>query len=62
MVVGPGPVLRQVGLGIAIEGRAISGKGVLEQLAPFFLGRAPSMVAADQIRCGLGNLFWIRNS
>ena len=40
IVLGLGPILRQIGLGKDLEGGAISGKGVLEQLAPFFCAAA----------------------
>src|SRR5260221_11401785 len=37
---GPGPILRQIGPGLDLEGGAISGHRVLEQLAAFFSGAA----------------------
>src|SRR4029077_7698613 len=40
IVLGRGPILRQIGLGIDLEGGAISGNRVLEQLAPFFCAAA----------------------
>jgi hypothetical protein len=40
IVLGPGPILRLIGLGPDFEGGAISGHRVLEQFASFFSGAA----------------------
>ena len=56
IVLGRGPILRQIGLGPDLEGGAISGHRVFEQLAPFFSAAArPEFLKRDaQIVLGRG--------